>query len=96
MREGRISKRCSTCGAPVVGRSCVVPGHESFVWQAMVDVNPPGAPRKRRSESFATKPEAIAKVNEWQTAAKRGTLVDRSKQTLGGVPRPMAERRRVA
>jgi integrase len=49
----------------------------------MVDVNPPGAPRKRRSESFKTKAEALDKVNEWQRAAKLGTLVDRSKQTLG-------------
>ena len=85
MRRGRILRRCSTCGARLAEgqRACAVSGHDSYTWQAMVDVNAAGAPRRQKSQSFTSRAAAVAWVAERQRAEAAGTHVEASKQVLG-------------
>ena len=53
-------------------------------WTFVVDVNPPGAPRRqRRRGGFPTKRKALAAMAELQADAGRGQLVEPSRVTLG-------------
>jgi integrase len=79
-----IIKRCSTCGVRLAtGQSrCSLPGHDSFKWQAMVEVGTAGA-RKRHSAVFTTKLQAEAWAADRKRDLRQGTYVEVSKQTLG-------------
>jgi integrase len=89
VRKGKYRRRCSRCRAALAEgqRRCLTPGCKGTVaWQATVDVNAPGAPRKQESKSFTgptAESAAIAWVAERQVTAKQGTYVDPSRRTLG-------------
>lgn len=53
-------------------------------WSFIVDVNPPGAPRKQaRRGGFRTRGEAQAALNELLNARQQGTYIEPSKGTVG-------------
>ena len=60
--------------------------HTDGSWRFVVDVNPPGAPRRQvRRSGFRTKREALAAMAEVQSQAhdSGGAFVEASRQTLG-------------
>ena len=60
--------------------------HTDGSWRFIVDVNPPGAPRRQvRRSGFRTKREALAAMAEVQSQAhdSGGAFVEASRQTLG-------------
>ena len=85
MRRGRVYKRCSRCGGGVQpkARTCGKCGHDRSSWAYKVDAAPPGAPRDRKHKAgFATKSEAVAAMNELQTAVASGAYVAPTKMTV--------------
>lgn len=82
MREGRTYRRCTKCGKKVEEKVCQC-GNRSTSWSYIVDVAPPGAPRRqKRGGGFETKGKAIEAMNEVQRAHEDGTAVERSKLTV--------------
>lgn len=90
MREGSVYKRCTTCGGNIDAESrdgsptkhdrC---NGDEWSWAFVVDLAPPGAPRKQRARSgFATKAEALDAMSDLQQSARAGTVVDPSKLTV--------------
>lgn len=83
MRHGTVYKRCGKCRGKVEGRRCDC-GHGVWSWTYIVDVAPPGAPRRQKMKGgFRTKDEAITAMNEVQHDHAKGTAVERSKVTVG-------------
>lgn len=84
MRQGRTFKRCTACGATVKERRCGECGGDRVTWSFMVDVAPPGAPRRQRKKGgFATKKAALAAMAELQAGLADGTHVEPSRRTVG-------------
>lgn len=85
MREGMVFKRCTRCGGRIEAkaRRCGKCGGDKYTWSFVVDLAPPGAPRKQRKQGgFATKGEALAAMAEVQSAVTTGGYVAPSRQTV--------------
>jgi len=83
VRQGRVFRRCTTCGARVQERRCSC-GSDRSTWSYIVDVAPPGAPREqRRAGGFATKAQAVEAMHALQSSAASGRFVEPSRQTVG-------------
>lgn len=85
MRQGTVFKRCTRCGdrIDVKARRCGKCGGDRHTWAFVVDLAPPGAPRKQRKQGgFATKREALAAMAEVQSAAVTGGYVAPTRQTV--------------
>lgn len=83
MREGRVYKRCSKCGAAVKDKECRC-GNRTTSWAYVVDVSTQGPPRQqKRGGGFPTKGAAVEAMNELQRAHTKGTAVAPSKMTFG-------------
>lgn len=89
MRQGRVFKRCTRCGAKVAGKRCdaTVDGarcNGSFTWAFVVDVAPKGASRRdqRRGSGYATMDAAREAMNRLQQQRVEGTYVEPSRQTV--------------
>lgn len=84
MREGTVFKRCGPCGTRVPDRRCSKCGSDSWTWAYLVDVAPPGAPRKQRKRAgFRTKGAALEALQALQAELAAGTAVAPSKITTG-------------
>lgn len=94
MRQGRVFKRCSKCGAAAEQKRpdgtretlkrCPKCGSDVTSWAYVVDVAAAGAKREqRRGGGFATKAEAVAAMNKLQAGKADGTHIDPSKLTVG-------------
>lgn len=86
MRQGTVFKRCTQCGARIdaKARRCGKCGGDRHTWAFVVDLAPPGAPRKQRKQGgFATKREALVAMAEVQAAAVTGGYVAPTRQTVG-------------
>jgi integrase len=92
MRQGKVYRRCTRCGGdvnakrrqpdrPATHEQC--DGTRS-TWAYVVDLAPPGAKRRQVTKAgFPTKTKALDAMNERQTDTKRGTAVERSRETVG-------------
>lgn len=86
MRQGTVFKRCTQCGARIdaKARRCGECDGDRHTWAFVVDLAPPGAPRKQRKKGgFATKREALVAMAEVQAAAVSGGYVAPTRQTVG-------------
>lgn len=88
MRDAPIFRRCTNgrCGArwPSGAKVCPKCEHGRATWCFVVDLEPPGAPRKQvRRGGFATRQQAVDARHELQQKAKEGSLVDPSRMTVG-------------
>src|SRR5262245_61379511 len=85
MRQGRVFRRCSSCGARIEGRRCPKCGGDTFSWAFVVDVSPPGSPtrRQRRGGGFRTKADAQAALNKLQVETAEGRHISPSRLTVG-------------
>jgi integrase len=88
MRAGSAFRRCTKdgCRGRVAARARVCPkcGGDSISWAFVVDVALPGSKRKQhKGGGFATKAAAVEAMNRLQAAVVDGTLVERSRRTLG-------------
>lgn len=84
MREAPVFRRCTSgrCGArwKVRDKLCPKCGGATFSWAFVVDLEPPGAPRKQvRKGGFATRQAAVDARHALQQAASDGAYVDPSK-----------------
>src|SRR6266581_2840879 len=83
MRQGRVFRRCSSCGAKVEVKRCRC-GSEKFSWAFVVDVAAAGAPREQqRRGGFKTKSAALTAMGELQASKAAGTYVQSSRITVG-------------
>src|SRR5215471_3922127 len=83
MRRGSVFRRCGTCHARVSGRRCGKCGGDRATWAFVVDIEPPGAPRRQTMRSgFATKAEAEAAKTKLQQDKSDGNHVERSLITM--------------
>lgn len=83
MRQGRVFRRCMTCGKRVEERRCAACGSERASWAYVVDIAPSGAPRDQRTKGgFATKALAVGAMHGLQASAASGSFVEPSRVTV--------------
>lgn len=87
MREAPVFRRCTSgrCGArwKARDRQCPKCAGSSFSWAFVVDLEPPGAPRKQvRKGGYRTRQEAVDACHLLQERAAKGQYVDPSKLTV--------------
>src|SRR5262245_35527267 len=82
MRRGRVFRRCTSCHRRVKGRRCVC-GHGQATWAFVVDLNPPGEPRRQKMGSgFQSEADATAAMNRLQADRAEGLYVEPRKLTV--------------
>ena len=83
MRQGRVFRRCSSCGAKVDSKRCRC-GSEGFSWAFVVDDAAAGARRhQQRRGGFKTKSDALTAMGELQASKAAGTYVESSRLSVG-------------
>jgi integrase len=83
-RAGTIYKKCRGCGRKVQDRRCDHCQSTSYSWAFVIDIAPPGSPRKQRSRGgFDTKGEAEDELSKLKGEVSSGTYVEPSKLTTG-------------
>jgi integrase len=81
MRRGRVFRRCTSCHRRVKGRRCSC-GHGQATWAFVVDLNPPGEPRRQKMGSgFQSEADATAAMNRLQADRAEGLYVEPRKLT---------------
>lgn len=84
MRRGRVFRRCSKCGRkPGTDQHAALCDGRRWTWSYLVDVNPSGAPRKTVGKGgFASKAEAVERLNELQDSIRRRTYIEPTRLTV--------------
>src|SRR5437016_1902508 len=83
MRRGSVFRRCPACKARVTGRKCGKCGCERMTWAFVVDLEPPGAPRRQVMRAgCATRAEAEAERTRLQQDKVDGRYVEPSPLTV--------------
>ncbi|MGH8908145.1 MAG: tyrosine-type recombinase/integrase [Egibacteraceae bacterium] len=86
MRRGSVFRRCGACGETISTeqrRRCPHCGSDAVSWTFVVDVAPPGAPRRRQKKGgFPTKRAALSGLNDVVSSLAEGGHVAASKVTV--------------
>ena len=84
MRKGHTFKRCCRCGATAANRRCESCSGAVFSWTFMVDVAPPGYPRRQvKKGGYATRADALEAMHRIQLVKLDGTFIEPSRITTG-------------
>ena len=84
MRKGHTFKRCCRCGAMAANRRCESCSGAVFSWTFMVDVAPPGYPRRQvKKGGYATRADALEAMHRIQLEKLDGTFIEPSRITTG-------------
>lgn len=83
--RGSIRRRCTTCAVYAEEETGLCPRDpdHNVKWSAIVDVSPPGAPRRQRRKTFDRKKDAAEWVSQMSVDAASGSLVDPTRLTFG-------------